>query len=179
VFGPPPTSGTRDAWVELVMEEGCGSFDEIAALEETDEDRFDEVCQSMREDGLFIEAGENDNLIVQRLDSDPTAYGIFGFSFLDQNQDVLQGVSVNGVAPAFEAIADESYPVSRPLFFYAKNAHRGVIPGMEEFIAEYMSDRASGPDGYLIDRGLIPLDPALRDRVRTAVMNGQHMDRYQ
>jgi len=179
VFGPPPTSGTRDAWVELVMEEGCESFDAIAALEESDEERFEEVCQSMREDGLFIEAGENDNLIVQRLESDPTAYGIFGFSFLDQNQDVLNGVNVEGAAPTFENIADESYPVSRPLFVYVKNAHRDVIPGMNEFIAEYLSDRASGADGYLIDRGLIPLDASLREQVRSAVMNREHMDRFE
>ena len=107
----------------------------IAALEDSDEDRFEQICQTMREDAPFIEAGENDNLIVQRLTSDPTTYGIFGFSFLDQNGDVLHGVKVGGVEPTFEAIADGAYPVSRPLFVYIKNAHRGVIPGLDEFVS--------------------------------------------
>ncbi|MEO3434877.1 substrate-binding domain-containing protein [Inquilinus sp. CAU 1745] len=157
VFGPPPTSGTRDAWVELVMEAACVEFPAIAALEESDEDRFEAVCATIREDGKYIESGENDNLIVQRLSNAPEAYGIFGFSFLDQNQDTLQGSMVEGVAPTFDAIADGSYSISRPLFFYVKNAHVGVIPGLAEFVAEYTSERAMGPEGYLVDRGLIPL----------------------
>jgi phosphate transport system substrate-binding protein len=169
VLGPPPTSGTRDAWVELVMEEGCAAFPEVEAL---DEDRMEEVCQTMREDGRFIEAGENDNLIVQRLDANPAAFGIFGFSFLDTNQDRIQGALVSGVEPTYDTIASGEYGVSRPLFVYIKNQHRGVIPGMNEFIAEYTSDRAWGPEGYLADIGLIAMPEEMRDEVRSAAING-------
>jgi phosphate transport system substrate-binding protein len=154
VFGPPPTSGTRDAFVELVMDIGCKEFAEVEAL---DKDAHKAACQTIREDGAFIEAGENDNLIVQKLEANPLALGIFGYSFLDQNSDKVQGSAIAGVAPTFEAIADGSYPVSRPLFFYVKNAHVGVIPGLKEFVTEFMSDRASGEEGYLADKGLIPL----------------------
>jgi phosphate transport system substrate-binding protein len=173
VFGPPPTSGTRDAFVELVMEEGCEEFAAIAALEG---DRKDEVCQRMRQDGPFVEAGENDNLIVQRLQSDPNALGIFGYSFLYENQDTLKPVAVDGVAPSAETIADGSYAVSRPLFIYVKNAHRGVIPGLEEFVAEYTSEEAFGEGGYLAERGLIPLDEARREEIRSAVSASTAME---
>lgn len=145
VLGPPPSSGTRDAFQELVMEEGC----EGAGIE----------CEgiSIREDGAYVEAGENDNLIVSKLEANPNALGIFGFSFLDQNSDVLQGSTVDGVEPSFDAIADGDYPVSRSLFFYIKNAHAGVIPGLQEFANEFMSEDAAGEEGYLVDKGLIPL----------------------
>ncbi len=178
VFGPPPTSGTRDAWVELVMEAGCEDYPAIAALEDSNEDRFEQICHTMREDGPFIEAGENDNLIVQRLTADPSTYGIFGFSFLDQNADVLQGVEVEGVEPTFEAIADGAYPVSRPLFVYIKNAHRNVIPGLDAFVAEYTSERAMGEEGYLIDRGLIPLPEDERSKVQMEAAESIHMSRF-
>jgi len=170
VFGPPPTSGTRDAWVELVMEEGCEEFEAVTALSE---DRMEEVCQRMRTDGPFIEAGENDNLIVQRLESDPTAYGIFGYSFLFENQDKLKPVLVGGVAPTFETIETGEYGVSRPLFFYIKNDHRGVIPGFNEFIAEYVSEEAMGPGGYLSERGLVPLSDAKRKEVQQRALEGE------
>jgi phosphate transport system substrate-binding protein len=172
VFGPPPTSGTRDAWVELVMVEGCGEF---AAIEALEGDRKDEVCERMRQDGPFVEAGENDNLIVQRLGADHNAYGIFGYSFLYENMDTLKGASIGGVAPSIETIADGSYPVSRPLFFYVKNAHRGVIPGLEEFVTEYTSEEAFGEGGYLSERGLIPLSAEEREKVRSAVANSEPM----
>jgi phosphate transport system substrate-binding protein len=162
VLGPPPTSGTRDAFVELVMDKACGEFEEIKALEG---DAKQAACQSIREDGGYIEAGENDNLIVQKLEANPAALGIFGFSFLDQNADKIQGNPMDGVAPTFETIADGSYEVSRPLFFYVKNAHNDVIPGIKEFVAEFVSDKASGDEGYLSDKGLIPL-PA-DERART------------
>ena len=168
VLGPPPTSGTRDAFVELVMETGCEEFPAIAALEEADEDRFEAVCATMREDGAFVEAGENDNLIVQKLEANPAAFGIFGFSFLDQNLDKMQGSYVDGVEPTFENIAAGDYPVSRSLFFYVKNAHVGVIPGMEEFVTEFTSEAAFGDDGYLTDKGLIPLPEEDRATVRDA-----------
>lgn len=179
VMGPPPTSGTRDAWVELVMEAGCSEFEAIEALEESDEARYEEVCQRMREDGRFIEAGENDNLIVQRLDSDPTTYGIFGYSFYYENQDSLQTVAIEGVKPEESTIADGSYPVSRPIFIYYKNAHRGVIPGMEAFIEEATSETAMGPGGYLTDIGLVPAPEDQRNATREAVRNGEHMSRFE
>lgn len=175
VFGPPPTSGTRDAFVELVMEEGCAEFPAIEALEE---ERMEEVCQRMRQDGPFIEAGENDNLIVQRLQSDANTLGIFGYSFLYENQDTLKPVAIEGVEPAEETIADGTYGVSRPLFFYVKNAHRGVIEGLEEFVGEYVSEESFGEGGYLSERGLIPLPEDEREAVRANVEEGAHMDRY-
>ncbi|WP_127145752.1 substrate-binding domain-containing protein [Pelagibacterium montanilacus] len=176
VFGPPPTSGTRDAFVELVMEEGCGEFEAITALEE---DRMEEVCQRMRQDGPFVEAGENDNLIVQRLNSDDTAVGIFGYSFLYENQDTLKAVAVEGVSPSAETIADGSYGISRPLFFYVKNDHMGVIPGLTEFVTEYVSEASFGPGGYLEERGLIPLSDEERDQTRANIEEGAHFTRYE
>jgi phosphate transport system substrate-binding protein len=172
VFGPPPTSGTRDAFVELVMREGCKEFDIVKAMEKAD---MKKACSPMRTDGPFVEAGENDNLIVQRLESDPNAYGIFGYSFLYENQDKLQAVKVEGVAPSTETIADASYKVSRPLFFYVKNAHRGVIPGLDDFVAEYVSEDSMGDGGYLSERGLIPLSAEKREEVRKAATSGADM----
>ncbi len=154
VYGPPPTSGTRDAFVELAMEGGCKTFVSIEALEKN---AFKAVCHTLREDGVYIEAGENDNLIVQKLEANPDALGIFGFSFLDQNRDKVQGALINGVGPEFEAIADGSYPISRPLYFYVKTAHVGVIPGVQDYLAEFTSEDAWGEDGYLSEKGLIPM----------------------
>jgi phosphate transport system substrate-binding protein len=173
VFGPPPTSGTRDAFVELVMMEGCEAFEAVTAL---GADEMEQVCQRMRQDGPFIEAGENDNLIVQRLQSDPTALGIFGYSFLYENQDTLNAVAIEGVKPDEETIASGEYGVSRPLFLYIKNAHRGVIPGLEEFIAEYVSDQAMGPGGYLSERGLIPLGDDKRQQVQSKALQAEPME---
>lgn len=165
VLGPPPTSGTRDAFVELVMEEGCNAFDAIKNLKKSDEKAHKKVCQTVREDGAYVEAGENDNLIVQKLQSNSKAFGIFGFSFLDQNGDKLQGSVIEGKAPAFEAIADGSYKVSRPLFFYVKKAHVEVIPGIKGFLGEFTSEKAWGNEGYLADKGLIPMPAAERKQV--------------
>jgi phosphate transport system substrate-binding protein len=173
VYGPPPTSGTRDAWVELVMEEGCVEF---AAIEALDEARMEAVCQRMRTDGPFVEAGENDNLIVQRLTSDQNAYGIFGYSFLYENQDQLKAVSVGGVEPNEETIESGEYGVSRPLFIYIKNAHRGVIPNLQEFVEEYVSDDAMGPGGYLSERGLIPLPEDKLSEVQKAATEAISME---
>ena len=171
VLGPPPTSGTRDAFVELVMEEGAGEIPFLADLKKSDGKAFKQVFGSMREDGKFIEAGENDNLIVQKLEANPAALGIFGFSFLDQNSDKVHGSIVNGVAPTFDNIADGSYPVARSLYFYVKNAHVGQIPGIKEFLAEFTSEKAFGDTGYLTDKGLIPLPKADRDAVADAAAN--------
>ena len=172
-FGPPPTSGTRDAFVELVMQDGCKDLAGMADLKKADKDKWEEVCSRMRQDGPFIEAGENDNLIVQRLEADANAVGIFGYSFLYENSDKLKPVKVNGSEPNFDTIADGSYPVARPLFFYVKNAHRDVIPGMKEFIEEYMSEAALGADGYLAERGLTPLSDEKRKEVQEAVLSGK------
>jgi phosphate transport system substrate-binding protein len=166
VLGPPPTSGTRDAFVELAMESGADSIPMLAELKAKDEERFKNVAHALREDGGYIEAGENDNLIVQKLEANPTALGVFGFSFLDQNADRIQGSLVDGVAPTFENISSGEYGVSRSLYFYVKKAHVGVVPGIPEYIAEFLSDRAAGPDGYLADKGLIPLPEAQLEQQR-------------
>ncbi|GHD39878.1 phosphate ABC transporter substrate-binding protein [Thalassobaculum fulvum] len=168
VLGPPPTSGTRDAFVELVMEHAAEQLPVVKDLKKSDKKRFKQVFGSMREDGKFIEAGENDNLIVQKLEANPHALGIFGFSFLDQNSDKIQGSTVEGADPTFDKIADGSYPVSRSLFFYVKNAHVGVIPGIKEYIAEFTADKANGQEGYLTDKGLIPLPEAERKKYEEA-----------
>jgi phosphate transport system substrate-binding protein len=168
VLGPPPTSGTRDAFVELVMEEGCEAFETVEAL---DKDAKKIACQSIREDGAFIEAGENDNLIVQKLEANPDALGIFGFSFLDQNADKIHGSTVGGVEPTFDNIASGDYGVSRSLYFYVKKEHVGVIPGLKEYVTEFTSDRAWGPDGYLPEKGLIPLPDAQRAAMAEQAQN--------
>jgi len=167
VLGPPPTSGTRDAFNELAIEGGCKTIKSLADLKTTDRERYHAICRSIREDGAYIEAGENDNLIVQKLQTNPEAFGVFGFSFLEQNNDALQGSAVNGVSPEFEKITSGEYPVSRSLYFYVKEAHIGIIPGIEEFIKEFTSELTWGPDGYLVDKGLIPLLES--DRARSAV----------
>jgi phosphate transport system substrate-binding protein len=171
VLGPPPTSGTRDAFVELAMEGGCKTIPWVAALQASDEARFRKICHTVREDGAFVEAGENDNLIVQKLQANPNAMGIFGFSFLDQNAERVQGAPIDGAEPTFDSIAEGSYPVSRPLYFYLKGAHVDVIPGLREFLREFSSERAWGEFGYLSDRGLIPMPEAEREQVAAAVQN--------
>ena len=156
VMGPPPTSGTRDALVEMVMDEGCKSFSEVKNI--TDNKARQQVCGQIREDGRYIEAGENDNLIVQRLVAGrPGVIGIFGFSFLEENLDKLQGIKIGGVEPTFESISDQSYSVARPLFVYIKNGHAQTVPGFLDFIKEYVSARSMGTGGYLEKKGLIPL----------------------
>lgn len=157
VLGPPPTSGTRDAFVELAMEGGAKKFAFIKAMKKTDKKAYKALCHTVREDGAYIEAGENDNLIVQKLQANPAAVGIFGFSFLDQNSDVIQGSFIEDNAPTFEAIAEGAYPISRPLYFYVKKAHVNVIPGMKGYLAEFTSDKAWGEEGYLADKGMIPM----------------------
>ena len=166
VLGPPPTSGTRDAFVEVAMEGGAKQIPMLAALRKSDKKAFKRVAHSIREDGAYIEAGENDNLIIQKLEANPAALGIFGFSFLDQNTNKIQGSIVDGAEPTFDNIADGQYAISRSLFFYLKKAHVGRVPGLEEFVGEFTSDKASGEEGYLADRGLIPLPDDDRLAVR-------------
>ncbi len=165
VLGPPPTSGTRDAFVEMVMDGGCETFDLYKAMKKSDEKKFKAACQTLREDGGYVEAGENDNLIVQKLETNTKSVGIFGYSFLDQNADKIQGSTVDGSAPTFENIATGKYVVSRPLFIYVKKAHVGVIPGINEYLAEFTNDRAWGETGYLADKGLIPSPAAERKAI--------------
>lgn len=170
VMGPPPTSGTRDAFVEMVMDVGCRDVPEIKAI--ADARARSQACGAIREDGKFIEAGENDNLIVQRLAAGQgVAIGIFGYSFLEENPDKISGKQIDGVEPSFENIASQKYPVARSLFVYVKNAHVGVIPGLREFLAEFTSDRSMGEDGYLEKKGLIPLPKDELGKVRSTTNN--------
>ncbi len=165
VYGPPPTSGTRDAFLDLAMEPGCLSFAPIKALQADSADgatRAAAICRTLREDGGYIDSGEDDNLIVQKLENYPAAFGIFGYSFLYRNADKLQAATINGVQPTFESIATGTYPISRTLYVYVKNAHAQSIPGMREYLAEFTSEEAFGPAGYLADKGLIPLPPEQR-----------------
>jgi phosphate transport system substrate-binding protein len=166
VLGPPPTSGTRDAFAELVLEKGCEGFPWLKELKGVDEKRFQRVCTQIREDGAYVEAGENDNLIVQKLEASPNTLGIFGYSYLEENMNKIHGSIIEGKSPTFENVADGSYPVARSLYFYVKKAHVGVIPGIKEYVAEFTSEKAMGDEGYLADKGLIPLPKAEREKVR-------------
>lgn len=169
VFGPPSTSGTRDAFAELIMEEGCTSNPEMKALKKSDEDKYKEVCTKVREDGKYVDSGENDNLIVQKLAANPNAVGIFGYSFLEENLDTVRGIPLNGVEPTYDNIAAGEYPGARPLYVYVKKAHVTAIPGLKEYLAEFAS--AWGPDGYLVKRGLIAAPEAVRTANAEAVKN--------
>lgn len=194
VLGPPPTSGTRDAFVEIALGKGARAFPVLAQLAQADEaqevaaaahalglagstakgkskgkELFAQIAHAVREDGAFVEAGENDNLIVGRLVSEPHVFGIFGYSFLEQNADAVQGVHINGVAPDFDSIADGRYAISRPLYFYVKKAHIGSVPGIAEYMREFVSDAATGEYGYLLDKGMIPLPAAELQDVRIRV----------
>jgi phosphate transport system substrate-binding protein len=166
VLGPPPTSGTRDSFAELALEAGALKFKSIEDLKKSDAKAFEVVWKSIREDGAYVEAGENDNLIVQKLQANPAALGIFGFSFLEENAATIKGIEIDGVAPAYETVASGDYKMARPLFIYAKKQHVGVVPGMAEFVAEYVSDKALGADGYLADKGLITLPEADAEKSR-------------
>ncbi|WP_315975655.1 substrate-binding domain-containing protein [Phyllobacterium sp. A18/5-2] len=169
VLGPPPTSGTRDSMHELFMEVGAGEIPALKALKEKDAKAFETVWKSVREDGAYVEAGENDNVIVQKLEANPKSFGVFGYSFLEENVSKLSGVPIDGVAPSFETIADGSYKPSRELFVYLKKAHVGVVPGLDKFAFEYVSDAATGDEGYLSDKGLVPLPAEKHAEVAKAV----------
>lgn len=168
VLGPPPTSGTRDAFLELFMEAGAAAIPAMEELKKADAKAFETAWKTLREDGAYIDAGENDNLIVQKLQANADAVGIFGYSFLEENASSIQGAEVDGVIPTFEAIAEGTYKGSRPLFVYFKKQHVGIVPGMEEFIAEYASDKALGDDGYLAAKGLVPLPTDDREKQEEA-----------
>ena len=176
VLGPPPTSGTRDAFVELAMEGGCKTFPQLQALKKESSDAFKARCHTVREDDAFVEAGENDNLIIQKLLTDPNGFGIFGYSFLEQNGDRIQAARIDGVEPTFKDIASGDYPVARSLYVYLKPDHVERVPGLREFARELTSDRAAGQMGYLADKGLIPLPDANREEVAAGVETLRAMD---
>ena len=157
VYGPPPTSGTRDAFLELGMAPGAKLIPAMAAVDEADGDRFEALAHTLREDNGWIDSGENDNAIVQTLTRTPGSLGVFGFSFLEQNMDTVKPQTIDGVAPSADTIADGSYPLARSLYIYVKKQHVGVTPGLKEFVMEFMSDASAGRGGYLQDRGLVPL----------------------
>ncbi len=167
VLGPPPTSGTRDAFSELALEGGAKKFPFLKALRKEDKKKFKKIAHAVREDGAYEEAGENDNLIVKKLADRPTALGVFGFSFLDQNADTIKGATIGGVAPTFENIAGGEYGVSRSLYFYVKKAHVDTVPGIKEYLTEFTSEKAFGEDGYLAEKGLIPSPAEAREKVRS------------
>ena len=176
VYGPPPTSGTRDAFVELAMEAGARKFPTLDEIRSGNEKRFKALAGTVREDGRWIDAGENDNAIVQTLTRTPGALGVFGFSFLEENEDKVKGARVNGVAPTAATIANGSYPLSRSLYIYVKKANIGVTPGLREFVTEFMSEAAAGRGGYLQSRGLIPLGANLTAQ-RAIATDGKAMTR--
>jgi phosphate transport system substrate-binding protein len=180
VYGPPPTSGTRDSWNELAMEAGAKRIPEVMALNDgTDagEERFETVARTIRGDGVWINSGENDNAIVQTLTKTPQAFGVFGFSFLEENMERLQGATIGGVAPTTTDITSGRYPVSRSMYIYVKAQHLGVTPGLQEFMQEFASDRATGPQGYLTDIGLVPLPAAEHEANKAVVTNRTVMSR--
>lgn len=156
VLGPPPTSGTRDSFVELIFDKNCKAMAKEAnlTLSADDEKKY---CKSVREDGAYVEAGENDNLIVQKLQANPSAVGIFGYSFLEENLSAIKGASINGVKPEYEAIESGEYPVARKLYVYFKASHLESNPDLKRFMEEYQSDAAIGEEGYLVDKGLLPI----------------------
>lgn len=167
VYGPPPTSGTRDSFAELILDKGCNSDPAMKALKEQDEDRHKQVCTQLREDGAYIEAGENDNLLVQRVAENEGAVGVLGYSFMEENQDRVRGIPIGGVAPTATTIADFTYPGARKLYIYVKGEHLDAIPGLRQFVAAW--PEAWAPGGYLSERGLIPLPDAERQAAEQAV----------
>jgi len=173
VYGPPPTSGTRDSFVELMLIKGCDADPAMQALKESDEDRHEEICSTIREDGAFVEAGENDNLLIQRVSENQGAVGVLGYSFMEENLDRVRGIPINGVEPTEETIQSLDYPGARQMFIYVKGEHLNVVPGLREFLLEYA--RGWGPNGYLRDRGLIPSPDPVRSRALQAVQAGRSM----
>lgn len=179
VYGPPPTSGTRDSWNELAMLHSAESVPALAALAESDPDRFESVAQTLREDGGWVDSGENDNAIVQTLTRTPGSVGVFGYSFLEENFGQVKPASVNGIFPTLETIASGDYPISRSMFIYVKKAHIGVTPGLQDFLIEFTSEAATGQGGYLQDRGMVPLPAEERAAQRAVAANLTVMSRPQ
>ena len=175
VLGPPPTSGTRDSLHELFMEKGAEQVPAIAALKKSDAKAFEKAWKTLREDGAYVEAGENDNVIVAKLESNKNAFGVFGYSFLEENLAKLRGVALDGVAPEFEEITSGKYKGARRMYVYVKKQHVGTIPGLDKFAAEYVSTKAIGEDGYLAKKGLVTLPKAEAESMRKTVTGLQAM----
>lgn len=173
VYGPPPTSGTRDSFAELILEKGCEVNPEMKALKEQDKDRHKDVCTKIREDGAYVEAGENDNLLMQKVAAAPGAVGVLGYSFFEENRDRVQAISLGGVAPNMETIQNMQYPGARQMYIYVKKAHVGVVPGIREFLAEYAKAWSNG--GYLAQRGLIPSRADVQQQAQAAVASLEAM----
>ena len=153
VYGPPSTSGTRDAFKELILTKGCETDPAMKALKDTDKDKHDAICGAVREDGVYVDAGENDNLIVQKIEANPKAVGIFGYSYLEQNTDKLRGLTMSGVTPTYETISDFTYPGARPLYIYVKKAHLKAIPGLQAYVTEWSKLWSKG--GVLAKAGMV------------------------
>ncbi len=168
VYGPPSTSGTRDALGELILAPPCEANPSMAALKKADEAKFKAVCTGIRTDGAYIEAGENDNLIVQKLAANQGTLGIFGYSFLEENASKVKGVTINGVAPTYATISSFKYPGARPLYIYVKNAHVRAIPAIRAFVAEITKESAIGPKGYMLSGGLVAAPAPIRARSQQA-----------
>jgi phosphate transport system substrate-binding protein len=168
VYGPPSTSGTRDALGELIMTPPCEANPSMAALKKSDEAKFKAICTGVRTDGAYVEAGENDNLIVQKVSANSGAIGIFGYSFLEENASRVKGVAINGVQPSYATISSFQYPGARPLYIYVKNAHAAAIPAIRAFVAEITKESANGPKGYLLGLGLVAAPNNVRARSQQA-----------
>ncbi|MFM5884092.1 MAG: substrate-binding domain-containing protein [Novosphingobium sp.] len=167
VYGPPSTSGTRDALKELILTKGCDANAEMKALKDSDKDKHDKVCGEVRSDGAYVDSGENDNLIVQKLEANPKAIGIFGFSYLEENADKLIGLTMNGITPTYATISDYSYPGARPLYIYVKVAHLDAIKGLKDFVAEWA--KSWSKDGLLAKQGMVVApDAILAQSAKTA-----------
>jgi phosphate transport system substrate-binding protein len=162
VFGPPSTSGTRDSLAELILEKGCQSDEAMKALKEKSEDEFKATCTRIREDGKYVDSGENDNLIVQKLGANPNAVGVFGFSFLEENKDTLKDVAINGVEATYETVSTGQYPGARPLYIYVKKAHLAAIPGLQGFLNAFAANW--NPDGVLTKRGMVAAPEDVRKK---------------
>ncbi|URK16547.1 substrate-binding domain-containing protein [Thalassospira sp. GO-4] len=157
VYGPPPTSGTRDLMGQLLLDKGCSTFADIASLESSDPDSFRLLCRTIREDGAYIEAGENDRLVISKLEKDPTSYGVMGFNNLERNREKLRGITINGIEPDYETILDGSYPGSRALYLYVKDDHEQLVRSLGAFVSTYVSEAVIGEEGLLVENGLVPL----------------------
>ena len=166
VLGPPPTSGTRDAFNDLYMTKGCETNPSMVSMKKSDESKYKTICTKVREDGAYVEAGENDNLIVQKLAANPNTLGVFGYSYLEENTDKIKDVPINGVTANYETIASYKYPASRPLYIYGKAQHMKAVRGMREFLTEYTKETTWGKGGYLTRRGLVASPDAVRQKNR-------------
>ena len=164
VYGPPTTSGTRDAFYDLFMVPACETSAAWLAAKKTNEGKYNEVCKGIRTDGVWVDAGENDNLIVSKLQTNVGTVGVLGYSFVEENAARVKGLNINGVAPNYATISTFRYPGARPMFIYVKNQHAAAIPGIKQFVAEYVRETTWGPKGYLTQHGLIASPDAVRAR---------------